>query len=237
MAHALWLEVIALGVFALSALVWLVVAVATLAATVYVTVLLPDSLLRFVLWGVTHSLYRIRVDGRDHIPARGGALFVCNHVSWMDALLLIAATDRPVRFMMFKDIYDQPWMKPFAKILGVIPISSEQRPRELIQSLHAAGAAIQNGEVVCIFAEGQITRIGQLLPFRRGMERIMKDTEAPVIPVALDGVSGSPSSFKQGRFVWRLPAHIPHPVTVSFGRPLPATLLEKGVAAITWSAM
>jgi len=203
--------------------IFLILAGATLAATVYVTVLLPDSLLRFVLWGVTHSLYRIRVDGRDHIPARGGALFVCNHVSWMDALLLIAATDRPVRFMMFKDIYDQPWMKPFAKILGVIPISSEQRPRELIQSLHAAGAAIQNGEVVCIFAEGQITRIGQLLPFRRGMERIMKDTEAPVIPVALDGVSGSPSSFKQGRFVWRLPAHIPHPVTVSFGRPLPAT--------------
>jgi acyl-[acyl-carrier-protein]-phospholipid O-acyltransferase/long-chain-fatty-acid--[acyl-carrier-protein] ligase len=203
--------------------IFLILAAATLAATVYVLVLLPDSLLRFVLWCVTHSLYRIRVDGRDNIPAKGGALFVCNHVSWMDALLLIASTDRAVRFMMFKDIYDQPWIKPFAKILGVIPISSEQRPREMIQSLHEAGAAIQNGEVVCIFAEGQITRIGQMLPFRRGMERIMKDVDAPVIPVALDGLSGSPSSFKQGRFVWRLPARIPHPVTVSFGRPLPAT--------------
>jgi acyl-[acyl-carrier-protein]-phospholipid O-acyltransferase/long-chain-fatty-acid--[acyl-carrier-protein] ligase len=203
--------------------IFLILAGATLAATVYLLVLLPDSLLRFVLWCLTHSFYRIRVDGRDNIPAKGGALFVCNHVSWMDWLLLISSTDRAIRFMMFKDIYDQSWIRPFAKILGVIPISSEQRPREMIQSLHAAGSAIRNGEVVCIFAEGQITRIGQMLPFRRGMERIMKEADAPVIPVALDGLSGTPSSFRQGRFVWRLPAHIPHPVTVSFGRPLPAT--------------
>jgi len=200
--------------------IFLILAFATLAATIYLLILLPDALLRFVLWCVTHSLYRIRVDGRDNIPAKGGALFVCNHVSWVDAVLLIASTDRPVRFLMFKDIYDQAWIKPFAKILGVIPISSEQRPRELIQSLHNASAAIRAGEVVCIFAEGEITRIGQLLPFRRGMERIMKDVDAPVIPVALDGLSGSPSSFEQGRFVWRLPSRIPYPVTVAFGKPM-----------------
>ena len=139
----------------------------------------------------------------------------------MDALLLIASTDRPVRFLMFKDIYEQAWMKPFARILGVIPISSEQRPRELLHSLQTASDAIRNGEVVCIFAEGQITRIGQLLPFRRGLERIMKDVDAPIVPVALDGVLGSPSSFEHGRFVWKLPARLPHPVTVSFGAPLP----------------
>ncbi len=196
--------------------------VLTLAGAIYVLFLLPDALLRFLLWCATHSLYRIRVDGRDHIPAKGGALFVCNHVSWMDALLLIASTDRPVRFLMFKDIYEQTWMKPFARILGVIPISTEQRPREIIHSLQTASDAIRNGEVVCIFAEGQITRIGQLLPFQRGMELIMKDVDAPIVPVALDGVLGSPSSFKQGHFVWKLPSRIPHPVTVSFGPPLPA---------------
>ena len=198
-------------------MIFLVGAVMTFAALVYSVTLLPDSLLRFVLWAVTRTLYRIRIDGRDNIPEKGGALFVCNHVSWMDALLLIASTDRHVRFLMFKDIYEQLWIKPFARILNVIPISPEQRPREMLHSLQTASDAIRNGEVVCIFAEGQITRIGQLLPFQRGMERIMKNVDAPIVPVALDGVLGSPSSFKQGRVVWRLPSHIPHPVTVSFG--------------------
>jgi acyl-[acyl-carrier-protein]-phospholipid O-acyltransferase/long-chain-fatty-acid--[acyl-carrier-protein] ligase len=194
----------------------------TLIGAVYVLILLPDSLLRFGLWCVTHSIYRIRIVGRDHVPDKGGALFVCNHVSYVDALLLIAATDRPIRFLMFKDIYEKRWVKPFAKILGTIPVSSEQRPRELIHALQAASDAIRNGEVVCIFAEGQITRIGQLLPFRRGMERIMKDVAAPVIPVALDGVLGGPLSFKRGRLVHLLTARCPHPVTVSFGKPMPA---------------
>jgi acyl-[acyl-carrier-protein]-phospholipid O-acyltransferase / long-chain-fatty-acid--[acyl-carrier-protein] ligase len=203
--------------------VFLVGAFMTLAATVYIVWLLPDSLLRFVLWLLTHTVYRIRVDGRDNIPGKGGALFVCNHLSLVDALLLLASTDRSVRFIMYKGIYEQRWIKPFAKILGVIPISSELRPREMLQSLRTASEAIQNGEVVCIFAEGQITRIGHLLPFRRGFERIMKDVEAPIIPVALDGVWGSIFSFEKGRFLWKLPRRIPYRVTVNFGKPLPHT--------------
>ena len=171
-------------------------AVLSLAGTIYCVKLMPDSLLRFRALVLTQTLYRIRVDGRDNIPEKGGALFVCNHVSWVDALLLLASTDRQIRFLMFKDIYEKRWIKPFARILGVIPISSEQRPREMIQSLQTASDAIRNGEVVCIFAEGQITRIGQLLPFRRGMERIMKDVDAPIVPVALDGVLGSIFSFR-----------------------------------------
>jgi acyl-[acyl-carrier-protein]-phospholipid O-acyltransferase/long-chain-fatty-acid--[acyl-carrier-protein] ligase len=204
------------GVFLISALM-------TLAATVYVVWLLPDSLLRVVLWMLTQTVYRIRVDGRDNIPGKGGALFVSNHLSLVDALLLLASTDRPVRFIMYKGIYEQRWIKPFAKILRVIPISSELRPREMLQALRTASEAIQNGEVVCIFAEGQITRIGHLLPFRRGFERIMKDVEAPIIPVALDGVWGSVFSFEKGRFLWKLPRHIPCRVTVNFGKPLPHT--------------
>jgi len=197
--------------------------VLTLAGAIYATVLLPDALLRFVLWVLTHSLYRIKILGRDNIPSKGAALFVCNHLSLVDALLLLASTDRHVRFIIFKGMYEKPWIKPFARVLRAIPISSEQRPREMLQALRTASEALRNGEVVCIFAEGQITRIGFMLPFRRGFERILKDVDAPIIPVALDGVWGSIFSFEQGRFLWKWPRHIPYPVTVNFGKALPRT--------------
>jgi acyl-[acyl-carrier-protein]-phospholipid O-acyltransferase/long-chain-fatty-acid--[acyl-carrier-protein] ligase len=203
--------------------IFLFAGVLTLAGAVYALFLLPDALLRFVLWVLTRTLYRIRIEGRDNIPAKGGALFVCNHVSFVDALLLLASTDRRVRFLMFKGHYELPCIKPFARILGVIPISSEQRPREMIKSLQTATDAILAGDVVCIFAEGQITRIGHLLPFRRGFERIMKDVDAPIVPVALDGVWGSIFSFEKGRFLWKLPRRIPYPVTVNYGRAMPHT--------------
>jgi acyl-[acyl-carrier-protein]-phospholipid O-acyltransferase/long-chain-fatty-acid--[acyl-carrier-protein] ligase len=194
----------------------------TLGATIYVLWLLPDAFLRLLLWLATHSLYRIRVEGRENIPERGGALFVVNHMSFVDALLVLASTDRRVRFLMFKDFYELPFIKPFARILGVIPISSQQRPREMIRSLREASETIRSGHVVCIFAEGQITRIGQLLPFRRGLERIMQDVDAPIIPLCLDGVWGSIFSYEKGRFLWKLPHRFPYPVTVCYGKPMPA---------------
>jgi acyl-[acyl-carrier-protein]-phospholipid O-acyltransferase/long-chain-fatty-acid--[acyl-carrier-protein] ligase len=195
----------------------------TVVSTGYVLYILPDAFLRLLLWLLTHSVYRIKVVGRDNIPEKGGALFVANHMSFVDALLLIASTDRPIRFVMFKDIYEHPLVKPGAKIMQAIPISSQLRPREMIRALRTASEAIQNGEVVCIFAEGQITRIGHLLPFRRGFERIMKGVDAPIVPVHLDGVWGSIFSYERGRFLWKLPRHVPYPVTVSFGTPMPAT--------------
>jgi 1-acyl-sn-glycerol-3-phosphate acyltransferase len=177
--------------------------------------------LRCVLWCLTHTVYRIKTIGANNVPEKGGALIVCNHLSQVDALLLLASVRREIRFIMYKGIYERPIIKPLARILGVIPISSELRPREMIQSLRDASDAIRNGEIVCIFAEGQITRIGQMLPFRRGFERIMKDVDAPVIPVALDGVWGSIFSFEKGRFVWKWPRSFPYPVTVAFGQPMP----------------
>jgi acyl-[acyl-carrier-protein]-phospholipid O-acyltransferase / long-chain-fatty-acid--[acyl-carrier-protein] ligase len=148
---------------------------------------------------------------------------VCNHVSFVDALLIIGSTDRMIRAIMFQGIYDHPFVKPFARAMKAIPISSQLRPREMIKSLRTASEAIQNGDVVCIFAEGQITRIGQLLPFRRGFERVMKDVDAPIIPVCLDHVWGSIFSFEKGRFLWKMPRYVPYPVTVSFGKPMPPT--------------
>ncbi len=197
-------------------------ALLTVAATGYILVILPDALLRLFLWFLTHSLYRIRVEGRENVPAKGGALFVSNHLSFVDALLLIASTERQVRFIILKDFYDHPVVRPFARIMDAIPISSKLRPREMIRSLRQARESIRDGHIVCIFAEGQITRIGQLLPFRRGLEKIMEGITAPIVPVNLDGVWGSLFSFDRGRFLWKLPRRMAYPVTVSFGTPLPA---------------
>jgi acyl-[acyl-carrier-protein]-phospholipid O-acyltransferase/long-chain-fatty-acid--[acyl-carrier-protein] ligase len=207
-------------------------ALATLWATAYVLWLLPDSLLRLLLWIATHTLYRLDVAGRENVPARGGVLLTPNHVSMADAALLIASIDRPIRFLMFKGSYEHPLVKPFAKILGVIPIASDQGPREMIHSLRLATDALKNGEVVCIFPEGQMTRIGQMLPFRRGMERIIKGVDVPIVPVNLDGVWGSIFSFSGGRFLWKFPRRIPYPVRVTFGTPLPSTATSQDVRRV-----
>jgi acyl-[acyl-carrier-protein]-phospholipid O-acyltransferase/long-chain-fatty-acid--[acyl-carrier-protein] ligase len=193
----------------------------TLAATIYALILLPESFMRFCLWVFSHTAYRIRVIGRDNIPERGAALLVSNHMSFVDTLLLIASTDRIIRFVIFRDIYDHPFIKPIAKMMGAIPISSKARPREVIQALQKASDALREGDVVCIFAEGQITRVGHLLPFRRGLGRIIKGSSAPIVPVYLDDPSGSLFSFERGRFWWRVPRQMFHPVTVGFGKPLP----------------
>jgi len=209
--------------------IFLSVSLVTVAATIYVLYLLPDALLRLLLWIATHTLYRIHLEGRENVPSKGGALLVPNHVSMVDAVLLIASIDRPIRFLMFKGSYDHPLVKPFAKIMRVIPISSQLRPREMITSLRTATQALKDGEVVCIFPEGQMTRIGQMLPFRRGMERIVKGVDVPIIPVNLGGVWGSVFSFDRGRFLWKLPRKIPYPVTVTFGKPMPSTSSAQSV--------
>jgi Acyl-CoA synthetases (AMP-forming)/AMP-acid ligases II len=193
----------------------------TACSTAYVLYLLPEWFGRLILFFATRTVYRVRVIGRDYFPEKTGALLVCNHMSFVDAALLVAATDRPIRFIMYQGIYDHPVVKPFAKMVKAIPISSEQHPREMLHSLKIATDALRNDEIVCIFAEGQITRTGQLLPFRRGLERIMKGVEVPIIPVNLDGVWGSIFSFERGRFLWKMPRRIPYRVTVSFGKPMP----------------
>ena len=201
--------------------VFLASAVLTLGATFYVLVLMPDALLRLLLWAVVHSIYRIRVAGRENIPEKGGALLVCNHLSFIDALLLMASTERRIRFLMYKGYYDRAFIKLFARMIDTIPISSEQRPRELVRSLREASNAIRQGDVVCIFAEGQMTRIGQLLPFRRGMERIMDGIDAPIIPVHLDGVWGSIFSYEKKRFFWKMPRRLFEVITISYGASMP----------------
>jgi len=204
-----------------TASIFLATATITATGTLWALWLLPNAFLRLVLVIVTNSLYRLRIVGHEHVPTSGGALLVPNHVSFIDGFLVIASLDRPVRFVVDAQYAHQPLFKPFMNMLGVIPISSHGGLRVILRALREAGSAIDKGELVCLFPEGQITRTGTLLPFRRGFERIMKGKSAPIIPVHLDRVWGSIFSFNHGRFLSKMPERIPYPVTVSFGNPLP----------------
>ncbi len=202
--------------------IFIVSAVLTALGTLWAIYLLPAAGLRLVLVLLTNSFYRVRMHGAKNVPAEGGCLLVCNHVSFVDGLFLMATLDRPVRFVVEAEYYNHFFLKPFMKLLGFVPIAQSSGPRELIHSVRAAGQHLDNGEVVCIFAEGEISRTGQMLPFRRGYQRIIKGRDIPVIPVHLDGVWGSVFSFADGRPRPRLPRRIPFPVTVSYGEPKPA---------------
>lgn len=200
---------------------FLAVSVFGLVSTLTVLYVIPGATLRFILFVFARTIYRLKVEGRHNLPEKGGALLVCNHMSYADGLLVISAMDRPARCVMFEDIYNHPLVKPFAKLTRAIPISDRMGPREMIRALQDAGEAIKQGDIVCIFAEGQITRTGQMLPFRRGFERVMRGVDAPIIPMHLDRVWGSILSFSGKRWLLKLPKRIPYPITVTFGGQMP----------------
>lgn len=202
---------------------FLIIGIAFIIITGIIFKYLPEMFVRCLNWILVHTLYRIRVIGTHHIPTKGGALLVANHASYADPSLLLASIERPVRFMIFREIYEWPLLKPIAKTISAIPISYKDSPKKVLKSLEEAREALKRGELVCIFAEGGHTRIGQMLPFRRGLERIVKDLEAPIIPVHMDKIWGSLLSFKKGRYLWKWPDELPYSITVSFGKPLPSS--------------
>ncbi len=202
---------------------WWLVPLLVVAAVVLIVVFRYALLVRFPLWLLRHTLYRLDVHGAEHIPARGPVLFVSNHVSWIDAFLVLAGQRRRVRFLMWAPYAGLPGIRWIFRLMRVIPIDGTAGPRAIIQALRAAGEALAQGEAVCIFAEGGITRTGFMLPFQRGFEQIVKRSPAPIVPICLDHVWGSIFSYRGGRILWKWPARIPYRVYVSFGAPLPAT--------------
>jgi acyl-[acyl-carrier-protein]-phospholipid O-acyltransferase/long-chain-fatty-acid--[acyl-carrier-protein] ligase len=216
---ALWLfsDVLALPAEEMVLLIGLV----TFAVTVYVLWLLSDFVIRFSLWLLTCTVYRIRIVGAENLPHRGPALLVCNHVSFVDGLLVGACLQRFIRFLVFRAYYEMPVLNWVLRRMHAIPIGP--KPKQIAAALARAREELQGGHVVCIFAEGALSRTGNALPFRRGVEKVLDGIDVPVIPVHLDRVWGSIFSFKDGRFVVKWPERLPLPVTVSFGRPLPAT--------------
>jgi acyl-[acyl-carrier-protein]-phospholipid O-acyltransferase / long-chain-fatty-acid--[acyl-carrier-protein] ligase len=190
---------------------------------VYIFTLVPEFFVRFSLWLLTHTIYRIRIIGQEHVPLRGPALLICNHMSFVDGLLVGGCVQRFIRFLVYRPIYEQKALNWFMRLMNAIPVESGNR-KVVVESLERAREQLRQGHVVCIFAEGAISRTGNLLPFKRGFEKIMQGLDnVPIIPVHLDRLWGSVFSFDNGRFFWKRPKRLPYPVTVSFGAPLPST--------------
>jgi acyl-[acyl-carrier-protein]-phospholipid O-acyltransferase/long-chain-fatty-acid--[acyl-carrier-protein] ligase len=195
----------------------------TLLLTLVTLAVLPDFLLRFLALVAMRTFYRLDIVGEERVPSDGGALLVANHVSWLDALLLLATHQRRIRFVMEREIYNTPLLKQLCTLMQVIPVSARDGKKGLLEFMATARRALDDGYLVCIFAEGEITRNGMLNRFKGGFERIVRGTEFPVIPVYIGGAWGSILSYAHGKLLSRLPSPIPYRVTVLFGDHLPAT--------------
>ncbi|ROQ28513.1 MFS transporter [Gallaecimonas pentaromativorans] len=183
-----------------------VLAIMNAAVALYVYFQLPEFVLRLCIWLLSHSFYRVKSQGLAQIPKEGPALLVCNHVSFVDALLLAGSCRRPVRFVMDKSIYQLPVLNWLFKVAKTIPICSQKQDPDTYQrAFERIDAELAAGEVVCIFPEGKLTRDGNINSFRPGVEKILEQRPVPVVPMALKGLWGSffshqgKGAFKPGR--------------------------------------
>ena len=164
---------------------------------------------------IARCIYRVTSHHADRLPA-GGFLLLPNHLTWIDAIVLQLACPRPIRFVIFDDIYNLRLLNPIFRAIGALPIS----PRKAKDAVRAAGESILAGEIVCIFPEGELSRSGMLLRLKRGYELIARSAKCPVVPAWTDNLWGSIFSFKGGKYFFKWPSHFPYPVTVAFGEPI-----------------
>ena len=191
---------------------------------IYIFTLVPEFLMRFLSWMLMHALYRLRISGAENVPEQGPALLVCNHVSYVDALLISSAVPRPARFVMYYKIFHTfgfAWMFKAAK---AIPIAGAKEDPALMEKAFAdVDAALAAGELVCIFPEGALTKDGEISPFRPGLERILAKRPVPVVPLALGGMWSSMWSKRDSRLRrLRMPRRLRAHVGLTVGAQVPA---------------
>jgi len=171
---------------------FLVTALMNAAVALYIYRLVPEFLLRFLAWVLSHTLYRIRSVGTDRIPAEGAAVLACNHVSFVDAVLIMGESPRPIRFVMDHRIFKVPVMNWFFRQARAIAIAPAREDAAMLERANQRiDAALADGDLVCIFPEGKITSSGELNPFKQGVQRIVERNPVPVYPMALRGLWGS----------------------------------------------
>ncbi|MFM7023737.1 MAG: MFS transporter [Flavobacteriales bacterium] len=163
-----------------------------------VLIKIPFAVLRWVLVVLTKTIFRLRMEGHEKLPLKTGGVIVCNHVSMLDFLLIIATAPRNVRFVMHEKFYNIKFLRPLLKKCNMIPISSGKDKESLRAFTERCKTEVDNGHLICIFPEGMLSRNGQMMPFKKGIEHIVKATNAPVYPMHIDNVVGTPLSYKTG---------------------------------------
>ena len=179
----------------------------------------PIVVVRFLTWVLTHSMYRVTHKNLHHLPEKGGALLVCNHVSYMDALLLSAICPRLIRFVMEEEYANLPPLRRFLKRAGVIPISANNR-QSIVKAFNDVEQALSEGHLVCIVPEGHLTSDGEIAPFMRGMDIILKRSPVKVVPIALKGMWGSYFSRHKGVACQGLPSRFWSKIEIEVGEPI-----------------
>ncbi len=196
---------------------------------VYIYSLVPEFTLRFLTWILAHCFYRLRSRGDKHIPNEGAAILVCNHVSFIDWLVVAAAIKRPVRFVMYYKFAGIPILKYLMKHAGVIPIAGKNEDNEIFErAFQKISECLSQGDLVCIFPEGGVTKNGEIQEFKKGIEHILAKNPVPVIPMGLKGLWGSIFSHHGAKAMTKLPRRIWFPVELNIGEPVSA---ERSTAA------
>ena len=202
-------------------------AVVNAAVAVFIFHQVPEFTMRFLIWMISHTLYRVRHSGLDAIPERDAAVLVCNHVSYVDACLLAGAVRRPIRFVMHVDIYRIPVLNFIFRTGRTIPIIGRHQDPDVYEAaFEAIRAGLAAGDLLCIFPEGRLTTDGEVDRFRRGVERIVEETPVPVVPMALAGLWGSFFSPEGKGPLRRGPGRFWSRVDVVAGEPVPAAAVE-----------
>ena len=215
--------------------IFLVTALLNIVVATYIYSLVPEFLLRFVAWVMVHTFYRIRLVHAERIPEEGAAVLVCNHVSYVDAIVIMAESPRPIRFVMDHHIFKTPfagWVFRHAKAIPIAP--SHEDPEMLTRAYETCARALAEGDLVCIFPEGKLTKTGELNPFRHGVTEIIRRTPAPVVPMALRGLWGSVFS-RAADARWPRPVQkgVMSRLTLAVGEPLdPAQVTAEGLQQI-----
>lgn len=197
---------------------FLAYAVPTALLSLYVILLLPENLLRFTIGILARMIYRVHGHELEKLPEKGGVLLVPNHISYVDAIVLQLACPRPIRFLVDETIYQTRILNWGMRLLRTIPIS----PKRARSAIDLAAAALKEGEVVCIFPEGALTRTSALHRINKGYELIARKSGVPVQPVWLENLWGSVFSYWGGKYFWKMPRALPYHVWVYFGTPIPA---------------